>query len=213
MERNINYIISMSDRYLHYPKLVAGKISLSLQACQVLPEVIEPALEGEQKQILAKSMKVSIIGQKLLTRLTMLVDPEMMRVVFANLISNAVRYGREGGVIQVGFKKTAEEYEFNVLNEGEGIPAEKLETVFQKFVRLEVKGGSPRGTGLGLFNAMEIVDLHGGAIRAESEQGKWANFVITFPRSRVEAEAHEEAAENIERLTRKGGAEEKEKVP
>jgi signal transduction histidine kinase len=220
MERNINYILSMSEKYLHYPKLDAGKITLSRRTCEILPEVIEHALEGEQKQILSRSMKVNIIGQKLLTRLTMFVDPEMMWVVFSNLISNAVRYGREGGVIQVGFKKTAEEYEFSVLNEGEGIPAEMLSAVFQKFVRLDGKSGSPRGAGLGLFNAKEIVELHGGSIRAESEQGKWANFVITFPRIRVEPEAGEAAAdpgtheaEETERPAREGGAEEKEKVP
>jgi len=188
MERNVNYIISMSEKYLHYPKLDAGRITLSRSPCQILPEVIEPALEGEQKHILAKSMKVSIIGQKLLTKLTMRVDPEMMHVVFANLVSNAVRYGREGGAIQVGFKKSPEAYEFNVLNEGEGIPPEKLDFVFEKFARLEENGGSQRGTGLGLYNAREIVELHGGTIRVESETGKWANFVITFPRSRVEAE-------------------------
>jgi len=72
--------------------------------------------------------------------------------------------------------------ELHVWNEGQGVAADQIGQLFGKFSRLSPPGEQERGTGLGLFIDREIVRLHGGDIRAESEYGQWIDFVFTLPR-------------------------------
>lgn len=185
LDRNTAYIASMSEKYLHYSKIESGQLELSEVKCRVLADVIEPALEGEQKNIHDKKMSVEIPGRRKLEELELYIDPQMMRVVFSNLISNAVKYGYSGGYIKIGMRETEDAYVFNVKNNGEGIPGDKLGEIFEKFRRLDNVRGKQKGTGLGLFNAREMVELHGGKIWAESEPGKWADLIFQLPKQRV----------------------------
>lgn len=190
LDRNIDYIVSMSEKYLQYSKIESGELQVYPQETEMLSAVIAPALEGEQKNITEKGVKVESPDEAELGRLKLLVDPEMMRVVFSNLISNAVKYGYQGGYVQIGFKETDDAYLFHVKNNGEGIPAEQIGGIFQKFKRLDNVRGKQKGTGLGLFNARKIVELHGGRIWAESEPGKWADFIFELPKERVNISSH-----------------------
>ena len=105
----------------------------------------------------------------------------MIEVVYANLVSNAIKYGSKGSEISLGFRGNGKSFIFNVRNEGEGIPQNKLEEIFGKFIRLHKK--SPlKGSGLGLYNTREIIERHGGKIWAESKEGEWANFIFTLPK-------------------------------
>jgi len=118
-----------------------------------------------------------------LEQLTVTVDPILMRIVFSNLITNAIKYGIAGGMITLGFSEGKDCYRFHVKNEGPGIPEDKLTTVFEKFVRIDYKElGKQLGTGLGLYNTKEIIEKHGGTIWAESETGQWANFIFEIPK-------------------------------
>lgn len=88
----------------------------------------------------------------------------------------------------MGFEERPGEHLFYVRNEGRGIPADKLCQVFEKFSRLHGELERRRGgAGLGLFNAKEIVERHGGRIWAESEEGEWANFSFTLPKADQES--------------------------
>lgn len=185
MDRNADYIASMSEKYLFYSEIESGQLHLYERDVNALADIIEPAIEGEQKNLTDKEMRVEILNETKLKSLRLLVDPELMRVVFANLISNAVKYGYQGGYISIGFKETEDSYVFNVKNNGEGIPPDKLTEIFGKFTRLEHVRHKQKGTGLGLFNAKVIVERHGGKIWAESEPGKWADFAFTLPKERV----------------------------
>jgi signal transduction histidine kinase len=90
-------------------------------------------------------------------------DRNMIREVFENLLSNAVKYGREGGVVRIDAQGADGAVNFQVFNEGEGIPEDKLGALFQKFSRLAGPSPThPRGTGLGLF-----ITKHRGARRAD----------------------------------------------
>jgi len=185
LDRNLAYISSMSQKYLHYSKIESGELTVYRRECRLLSEVIEPALEGEQKPLLEKKIRMDILNQNELRDLTLYVDPEMMRVVFSNLIGNAVKYGYQGGYLQLGFQETEDSYLFNVKNNGEGIPPDKLEEIFEKFRRLESAAHQQKGTGLGLFNVRTIVEIHGGRIWASSEPGKWADFTFSLPKRKV----------------------------
>ena len=108
-------------------------------------------------------------------------DPALLQIVCENLLSNAAKYGRQGGRVRVWGQRSSGWVELHVWNEGDGVPVDKREELFQKFSRLHT-GSYERGTGLGLFITREIVLKLGGRIWAESEYGQWADFVVTLPR-------------------------------
>jgi K+-sensing histidine kinase KdpD len=73
-----------------------------------------------------------------------------------------------------------------VWNEGKGLTSDKLQRVFEKFVRFESEKEVSRSTGLGLFITKDIINKHGGTVWAESQEGKWINFIFTLPMRTVE---------------------------
>ena len=108
-------------------------------------------------------------------------DPERLARVFNNLLKNAVAYSSKGTEITVNAEETPEHIVVTVSNHGKTIPDDKLETLFEKFYRLdESRTSNTGGTGLGLAIAKEIVLLHGGTISADSKNGL-TTFTVKLP--------------------------------
>lgn len=108
-----------------------------------------------------------------------LIDPERMRMVFDNLIDNASKYTPEERTVVVSLSKEANEVVVSVKDQGVGIAPENISKAFEKFSRVansrsELVGGS----GLGLYWAKQIVDLHSGSIEVRSEIGKGSEFLV-----------------------------------
>lgn len=113
--------------------------------------------------------------------LVVLGDPDKLARVFDNVLRNAVSYSTPGGRVEVRARKVERQAEIVVRNEGLEIPEGELANIFHKFYRLDAaRSTRTGGAGLGLAIAKEIVELHGGAIRAESN-GRFTSFVITLP--------------------------------
>lgn len=120
-------------------------------------------------------------------------DPARLGSVFANVLSNALKYSPAGGEVEVGLSSgqnaqvgTAAPLQITVTDEGPGVPAEFHERVFEKFFRVEHHAGdrpeSVRGTGIGLYLCREIVKAHGGSITCEpGDGGTGTRFVIALP--------------------------------
>jgi len=110
-------------------------------------------------------------------------DLNMTREVFENLISNGIKYGRDGGALALRAQARDGFVEFAVRNEGTGIPPDKQKVIFEKFTRLEDDQAIRRqkGTGLGLFITRHIVEAHGGRIEVESRPQGWVEFRFTLP--------------------------------
>jgi NtrC-family two-component system sensor histidine kinase KinB len=106
-------------------------------------------------------------------------DANKVTWVLTNLISNALRYVRQDGQIQIAAKKIGPHVHLSVRDNGPGIPPEYQSKIFQKFV--QVKGRQSGGTGLGLAICKEIVRAHGGAIWVESSPGQGSTFTFTLP--------------------------------
>jgi two-component system NtrC family sensor kinase len=183
MLRNVNALVNMIQKYLQLGRIESGKMEVNKTRIPVFTEALYPILEDEKQQIDARKMEVVLENEKEFRKVEAVADPILLRIVFSNLVGNALKYGREGAKIWCGFKEEPGQILFYVKNEGRGIPGDKLTKVFEKFSRLEGElERRQRGTGLGLFNAKEIVEKHGGKIWAESEEGKWANFLFTLPK-------------------------------
>jgi two-component system phosphate regulon sensor histidine kinase PhoR len=109
-------------------------------------------------------------------------DPDAMNQVFGNLIENAVKYGKSGKRVSVGARLVSGEVEFFVQDFGPGIGSEHLDRIFERFYRVDkARSREAGGTGLGLAIVKQIVQAHGGRIRAESELGTGTTFVFSLP--------------------------------
>ena len=182
MRNSVNMLNDMIMKYLQLSKIEAGRLVVEKKRFNLYEEAVKPVIEGESAYLAIKKMRVVIDREEELKGLELNADPTLMRIVFSNLITNAIKYGIEGGAITIGFYEEAGGHHFHVKNEGYGIPSDKLEIIFGKFVRLDRKEiGRQMGTGLGLYNTREIIEKHGGKIWAESDEGRWADFYFTLP--------------------------------
>jgi len=104
--------------------------------------------------------------------------------VFANYISNAIKYGHSNSNIMIDIGDLDGEWKINVRDSGDGIPDAAKELVFDRFKRLAQKKKGVKGTGIGLAIVKRIVDLHGGRVGVEdSPAGKGSVFWATFKKA------------------------------
>lgn len=117
-----------------------------------------------------------------------LADAKLVRQVLLNILSNAIKFTKDGGKIKVSFKMTPDEdFVIRISDDGIGIPADKLEMVIKPFVQVEnIMTRSHKGSGLGLALVDKIMNLHGGKMDIISAVGKGTTIVLTFPSMRVE---------------------------
>ena len=109
-------------------------------------------------------------------------DPSLIRIVFQNLISNAVKYTPEKGRVDLSIKKKEKEILVSVIDSGYGIPKKDHKKIFTKLFRADnVKEKDSTGTGLGLYITKSIVEQSGGKIWFESAKDKGTRFYFTIP--------------------------------
>ena len=110
-------------------------------------------------------------------------DPDRLDQLMMNLLSNAIRYNREGGKVVVSMEQEPEHVVVTVKDSGLGIPAESIPFLFDRFYRVDPSRSNPEGgTGLGLSISKAIVDAHGGTIRIESTVGEGTSVIVRLPR-------------------------------
>jgi two-component system NtrC family sensor kinase len=179
IRRSIDYAVLMTRHYLDLAHIEQGELHVDLQPIDLRTEVVEPVIAEVGQNVEESQM---VIEDLLPETMPLVGDPTLLRAVYKNLIDNALKYGRKNGTIRLAAGQANGTYELEVWNDGQGVPAERLGSLFDKFVRFaEDKTVARRGTGLGLFITKEIVRKHGGDIRAESAEGEWMRFVFTLP--------------------------------
>ena len=129
----------------------------------------------------AKKKNIMIQVDTKESQLVMDGDTEKLVRVFNNLITNALKYGTGANKIVIEIEKTKNEAVVTVKNNGEPIPREALDQLFDRFYRVDgSRSQEISGTGLGLASAQNIVNLHGGYIYAQSNND-WTSFIIHLP--------------------------------
>jgi CheY-like chemotaxis protein len=130
----------------------------------------------------AETMGVGVVSQ---------VDPVLLRAdhdrimqTLTNLISNAIKFSPRGEEVRVTAHPTADTVLFSVADHGRGVPADKRETIFERFGQVDASDARDKGGfGLGLPIARSIVEQHGGSLWVDTEPGRGATFWFTLPRS------------------------------
>src|SRR5262249_5135917 len=119
---------------------------------------------------------------------SVLADSYAVHQVFANLVSNALRYAQSGKKVVIGANDQPTTVEFFVQDFGSGIASEHLPRIFERFYRVDkARSRETGGTGLGLAIVKHIVLNHGGAVRVESSVGHGSTFFFTLPKDSAAA--------------------------
>jgi len=113
-----------------------------------------------------------------------LLDEKLLRHILGNLLSNAAKYSPEGGRVGLSVSCAGNSLEFVITDQGIGIPEDAQPRLFETFFRAKNVGGIS-GTGLGLAIVKRAVDVHGGTIEYESQQGQGTRFIVRLPRTEV----------------------------
>ena len=178
IERNTQRLDLLIQDLLTISALESERIKLNLQPME-LRSLVEKIFTDLKPP--AENKNVELINQ--LTELTAAADVNRLEQVLANLVDNAIKYGRAEGSVKVGGKKLDDgRLEIFVQDDGPGIPAESLDRVFERFYRVDkARSRDQGGTGLGLSIVKHIVQAHGGEVWVKSELGKGATFFFTLP--------------------------------
>jgi len=107
-------------------------------------------------------------------------DAKLLFQVFSNVLSNAIKYSPDGGVIAVDAAMTTDEVVVAISDRGIGVPTADLDRLFERYHRGSNVSGIV-GTGVGLYLVKMVVDMHGGAVEVASEEGDGARFTIRLP--------------------------------
>jgi two-component system phosphate regulon sensor histidine kinase PhoR len=178
IERNTQRLDLLIQDLLTISALESERIKLSLQPTSLRPlaEKIFADLHAR-----AETKHIELVNE--LPDLKALADANRLDQVLANLVDNAIKYGRVQGRVIVGGKEVdGRKIEIFVRDDGPGIPIEALDRVFERFYRVDkARSRDQGGTGLGLSIVKHIVQAHGGKVWVESELGKGATFFFTLP--------------------------------
>jgi PAS domain S-box-containing protein len=172
---------------LDVSRMLAGEMRLSAADID-LTSVVQAAVDIVRPSADAKTIEIEEVLERRASRAW--ADASRMQQVVLNLLNNAVKFTPDGGRITVRLRRLGGVVQIKVSDTGQGIGAEFLPHVFDRFRQAD---GSPArrhgGLGLGLAIARELVDLHGGAIQAESPgKGQGATFTVELPARQTEAE-------------------------
>jgi PAS domain S-box-containing protein len=181
--KNIDRLVEMIDNLLSFSRMEKGETQLHLEDVpfwQLVDEAVE--LVGER----VRKKNVTITTQYEADDLIVRADRTKLGQVLTNLLTNAVKFNREGGRITIAARRGDRGFiEVDVEDTGIGIPAEEQEKIFERFYQVDASPSRKyEGTGIGLSIVRDILRLHGCSIRVTSEAGKGSVFTFTLPLAR-----------------------------
>ncbi|SEO54686.1 PAS domain-containing sensor histidine kinase [Nitrosovibrio sp. Nv6] len=180
IERNARAQNKLIEDLLEMSSIISGKVRLDVQRLD-LAAIAEVAVESVAPAAEAKGIRIRKIidpGAGLVSG-----DHNRLQQIIWNLLSNAVKFTPKGGTVEVIVERVASHLEVTVRDSGAGIKPEFLIYVFDRFRQADSSlTRNHGGLGLGLAIVKQLVGLHGGTVRAESEgEGKGASFIVSLP--------------------------------
>lgn len=198
IERSARSQAGMIEDLLDMSRIISGKLRLDLQPTH-LPTVVEASIETVKLAADAKDIRVERLIDPLIG-LETTGDPNRLQQIVWNLLSNAVKFTPKKGKIQLFLERVDSHVELTVTDNGQGISEIELPYIFDRFHQVDNSTSRQHGgLGLGLSIVRNLVELHGGTIRASSPgEGKGATFVVALP---VRVLRHHRDFEGIEDLS------------
>ena len=180
IERNASIQAQLVSDILDISRISTGKLQITVQKMNLLGVLkdtiatIHPAAEAKH---------ITLVEKLDINTGAVSADPARLQQIFSNLLTNAVKFTPKHGTIEVQLHRVNSSVAVLVKDSGEGIPAEFLPYVFDRFKQADqTKSRKHGGLGLGLAIVKDLVELHGGTIEARSEgAGKGATFEVRFP--------------------------------
>lgn len=164
---------------LHLAKIDTGRIVLAKTTFN-LAAMLQDVASEQQSEADNNKLKLTV---KVPKRARYHGDEHMLRMVAENLLSNAIKYTPEGGEVTVRLRVSPTNYKIVVSDTGYGIDPSQQHRLFKQFSRIENKQtGHITGTGIGLYLAQHLVELHRGTIAVKSELDQGSTFTATLPR-------------------------------
>ncbi|MFY0609886.1 MAG: PAS domain-containing protein [Hyphomicrobiaceae bacterium] len=171
----VKRLISLIDLTLHSSRIDAEKIEINPASCDVKSLVQEVC---DRQAEIAPAFKIDVDIAALPDEIS--ADQNLLDMVFTNLLSNAIKYSPNAGLVQVGASAENGLATVWVSDNGIGIPKDELPNMFKRFFRARTAEGFG-GTGIGLSISKEFVEMHGGTIDVQSEEGHGSTFRVSLP--------------------------------
>jgi signal transduction histidine kinase/ActR/RegA family two-component response regulator len=179
IDRNTRVQTRLIDDLLDVSRIVAGKVELErrpVDLAEVVTAVVKSARQDPHAAALLSEPVIDL-------ETPVLGDRERLHQVVANLLANAVKFTPAGGRVDVRLHRAGKDVELNVSDTGDGITAEELPHIFDRFHQVD-RSSTRRhgGLGLGLAIVRHLVEMHGGSVQAESAgRGLGATFTVRLP--------------------------------
>jgi two-component system phosphate regulon sensor histidine kinase PhoR len=187
IDRHANRLTWLIDDLLLLSTLDSGRVRLELQPVALRAAGQEVADDFQGRARARRVTLANTVPGDLLVR----ADPDRLRQVLANLVDNAIKYGREDGRVTLAATAAGDgRVEVSVHDDGPGLPAEVQPRIFERFYRVDkARSREQGGTGLGLAIVKHVVQAHGGEVRVESRAGSGTTFFFTLPAESLPAAA------------------------
>jgi two-component system, OmpR family, phosphate regulon sensor histidine kinase PhoR len=185
IDRHCDRLTFLIEDLLTLSRLESGQVAINFDTVPLRRQVAEVVDDFTRKANDRGVDLVNAVPPELRAR----ADSDRLDQVLANLVDNAIKYGRPGGSVRVEGRNIpdAGRVELAVVDDGPGIPTEAAERVFERFYRVDTaRSREQGGTGLGLSIVKHIVQAHGGEVRLETAIGKGSTFRFTLPAAEPE---------------------------
>lgn len=179
ISKNVERLASLVNDFLHVSKLELGTFASSPKEV-ILAHFIQNTLEEFDKNIQVKELNIQTTFDP--EDLAAQFDPRLLRIILDNLVSNAIKYTKQGGTISIEYRSLGKEILLSVADNGIGIPADELDNMFNRFYRAtNAEQQHAEGTGLGLYIVKKAVKMMQGEVSVESVLGKGTTFTLKLP--------------------------------
>jgi signal transduction histidine kinase len=186
IKQNSYRLVRLINNLIDITKIDAGYFHVDLKNWDIV-KVVEDICISVAKYIEHRDIELTFdteVEEKVIA-----CDPDKVERIILNLLSNAVKFTPKGGHIYVNIYEKNHKVIIRVKDTGIGIPIEKKESVFEKFVQVDKTSTRNReGSGIGLSIVKSLVELHNGNIYLKSEPGAGSEFIIEIPDTIVEEE-------------------------
>lgn len=180
MDTAAKRMAKLVDALLHAARLEGQAITPNKQRLD-LHEFMEDL--SEELRSLAKASKISCIANIPDASCAIQTDPILLHIVFQNLFSNAVKYTKPGGQVEIGIAERPTHIEISISDTGVGIPKKDQQRIFERLFRADnVRQMDTDGSGLGLYISRMVMDTLGGSIRFRSTENKGTIFTVSLPK-------------------------------